>query len=188
MQLLGAGVSGTNAVTCERLRPVVGARPRTLETAPREIIDASTRATNGRRKYMSKKKRKWARLGICSLFLGALVLGGLLLGAQPASALTADVCMQTNYSNHGKTQTLTCTANDVRVATATNISISSGGECHLVNGVSTCTCNANQPVTFTADYQVVLGAQARYDIGIYFGVDGDANNDGALTGTCKLTT
>jgi hypothetical protein len=30
IQLLGAGFSGTNAVTCERLRPVVGARPRTF--------------------------------------------------------------------------------------------------------------------------------------------------------------
>jgi hypothetical protein len=32
---------------------------------------------------------------------------------------------------------------------------------------------------------VVLGAQARYDIGLYFGVDGDPNNNGALTGLCS---
>jgi hypothetical protein len=126
------------------------------------------------------------------LVLGLMAIGGLLVGT-PASALTADVCMQTNFlAPHPpakqNTQALGCTANDVSVAKATNISISAGGECHLVNGVNTCTCNSGQPVTFTADYLVQLTAQARYDIGIYFATDGDSNGDGALTGQCKLTT
>src|SRR5438046_1663818 len=109
-------------------------------------------------------------------------------GGPGREEVTADVCRPTNYTAHGKTQSLNCTANDVRVAEVTNITIQSGGECHLVNGVNTCTCTANQPVTFTADYKVVLTAQARYDIGIYFSTDGDTNGDGALTGQCKLTT
>jgi hypothetical protein len=96
--------------------------------------------------------------------------------------------MQTNYTNHGKTQTLTCTANDVRVARATNIDVITGGECHLENGVKVCSCNQGGNVTFSADYEVLLTAQARYDIGIYFAADGDPNGDGALTGLCKLTT
>jgi hypothetical protein len=116
------------------------------------------------------------------------VLGLLLAEAQPVSALTTSVCMQTNYTNHGNSQTLNCTANDVRVARATNIDIVSGGSCQIVDGVRRCVCSPNQPVTFSADYEVVLTAQTRYDIGIYFGVDGDPNNDGALTGTCTLTT
>ena len=135
------------------------------------------------------------KAGMCRTRFWQLVIavclvaaGGVLFGAQPASAFTANVCMQTNYTAHGKTQSLNCTANDVRVAEVTNITIQSGGECHLVNGVNTCTCTANQPVTFTADYKVVLTAQARYDIGIYFSTDGDTNGDGALTGQCKLTT
>ncbi|HEY8185132.1 MAG TPA: hypothetical protein VIF64_03630 [Pyrinomonadaceae bacterium] len=138
---------------------------------------------------MCKKKRKWARLGICSLFLGALVLGGLLLGPQPASALDpVSVCMQTNYTNHGLTQSLGCTANDVRVARATNIDITSGGSCTGTGANRRCTCNEGGNVTFSADYEVLLTAQARYDIGIYFSTDGDSNGDGALTGQCKLTT
>jgi hypothetical protein len=96
--------------------------------------------------------------------------------------------MQTNYTNHGKTQTLTCTANDVSVARATNIDITAGGECHLEDGVKVCTCNKGGNVTFTADYEVVLTAQARFDVGIYFAADGDPNNDGALSGLCRLTT
>jgi hypothetical protein len=130
---------------------------------------------------------KWLRTVLRSVAF-AVVSTGLLLVGQPASALQADVCMQTNYTAHGKTQTLTCTANDVRVATATNIDITSGGSCSVVNGVKTCTCNQGGNVTFAADYEVLLTAQARYDIGIYFGVDGDPNGDGALSGLCKLTT
>jgi hypothetical protein len=126
--------------------------------------------------------------GLRATFLSILAIGGLCLATQPAFALTANVCMQTNYTNHGLSQTLGCTANDVRVATATNIDIVSGGECHTENGQKVCTCNQGGTVTFSADYTVELTAQARYDIGIYFGVDGDANNDGALTGACKLTT
>jgi hypothetical protein len=119
------------------------------------------------------------------LSIFALGFATLMFFATPASALTADVCMQTNYTNHGKSQTLTCTANDVSVARATNISISAGGSC---DATGKCTCNQGGNVTFTADYEVVLTAQARYDIGIYFGADGDPNGDGALTGQCKLTT
>ena len=128
--------------------------------------------------------------GLRNAILGGLAVVGLLLVPQAASALTANVCMQTNYTNHGLSQTLGCTANDVRVATATNIDVVSGGECHTEGTppVKVCTCNQGGTVTFSADYKIELTAQARYDIGVYFGVDGDSNNDGALTGACKLTT
>jgi hypothetical protein len=126
--------------------------------------------------------------GLLPILLGVWAVGGVLLGAQPASALTADVCMQTNYTNHGKTQTLNCTANDVRVAEVTNIDIISGGSCTGSGANRTCTCSEGGTVTFAADYKVELTAQTRYDIGIYFGTDGDSNNDGALTGACKLIT
>jgi hypothetical protein len=118
----------------------------------------------------------------------ATAVAGLMFMATPASALTANVCMQTNYTNHGLSQSLNCTANDVRVARATNIDIISGGECHDESGVKVCTCNQFGNVTFSADYEVVLTAQTRYDIGIYFAVDGDPNGDGALTGSCALNT
>ena len=178
----------TNAVACETPASRGGCEATKFRDSPVEIIDASTAGKKQKGKYMGKKKRKWARLGICSLFLGGLVLGGLLLGARPASALEANVCMQTNYTNHGLSQTLGCTANDVSVARATNIEITAGGSCTGTGANKVCTCNEGGNVTFTADYEVVLTAQARYDIGIYFSADGDPNGDGALTGACKLTT
>jgi uncharacterized repeat protein (TIGR01451 family) len=42
--------------------------------------------------------------------------------------------------------------------------------------------------TFAATFIVELSAQERFDIGLYFGVDGDPNGDGALTGTCSVST
>ena len=117
---------------------------------------------------MSKKKRKWARLGICSLFLGALVLGGLLLGAQPASAQT---CIQQG------TKSLVCTANDIQVAFANNIRDTSG------NPLGQCT--SGDTFSFIADFHVTTTASTRYDIGLYFATDGDPNGDRARTGTCS---
>jgi hypothetical protein len=99
---------------------------------------------------MNPCKRTMRRmLGI----FGAAIVG--LMFAMPASELTADICMQTNFlAPHPpakqNTRGLGCTANDVSVAKATNITISAGGECHLVNGVNTRSCNSGQPVTFTA--------------------------------------
>jgi hypothetical protein len=42
--------------------------------------------------------------------------------------------------------------------------------------------------SFAATFEVLLSAQERYDIGLYFGVDGDPNGDGALTGICSIST
>ena len=85
---------------------------------------------------------------------------------------------------------LNCTANDVSVA----------GVHRLSNGAYDITitdpCSrAGDDVTFTARFDVVLTAQERHDIGIYFATDGDANGDGALTSDnqaekkgCSVTT
>ena len=114
--------------------------------------------------------------------LVGVLAGALVLGTQPASAVPN--CIQNVWQAHGNSQSLTCTANDVRIAAVSNISITSGGSCTGTPPNQTCTCNTAGNVTFAADYQVVLGAQTRYDIGLYFGVDGDPNGDGALTGQC----
>jgi len=110
-----------------------------------------------------------------------LVGAGLLLGPEAASA--QGTCIQDVWKAHGNSQALTCTANDVTLSSATNINIITGGSCDPVTGV--CSCFAGQNVTFTADFQMDLTAQTRYDVGFYIATDNDPNGDGALTGTCS---
>jgi hypothetical protein len=114
--------------------------------------------------------------------LAVLAVGGLLFGAQPASAQT---CINDVWKAHGNNQNLTCTANDVTLSSAGNIDISTGGSCDPVTKV--CKCFDGQTVTFTADFKMVLTADTRYDIGFYIATDSDPNNDGALTGQCSAT-
>lgn len=135
-------------------------------------------------------KASQGHLGSSAAAIAAVVTMAVF-GTMPATADTANVCMQTNYSDHGLGQTLNCTANDVRVARATNINIISGGECHVdaVTGLRVCTCIGGGNVTFEADFEVRLTAQTRYDVGVYFSTDGDrapGAGDGALTGQCQL--
>jgi Domain of unknown function DUF11 len=110
-----------------------------------------------------------------------LVGAGLLFGPEAASA--QGTCIQDVWKAHGNKQNVTCTAGDVNLASATNIDITSGGEC--VNGV--CSCFAGQTVTFTADFRMDLTAEARFDVGFYLATDGDTALDGAITGQCTAT-
>ena len=111
-----------------------------------------------------------------------LVVGGLLVEPESASAQT---CIQNVWAAHGNKQNLTCSANDVTLSTATNINIITGGSCDPVTGA--CTCFAGLPVTFTADFQMDLTADTRYDVGFYLATDGDPNQDGAITGQCSAS-
>ena len=121
--------------------------------------------------------------GLLSILLCLVAVGGLLVGAQPASAQT---CIQDVWKAHpGNNQNLTCTANDVTLSTATNIDIITGGVCDPVTGE--CSCFAGGTVTFTADFQMDLTADTRYDVSFYIATDGDPNNDGAITGQCTAT-
>jgi hypothetical protein len=102
--------------------------------------------------------------------LGVLTVGGLLLGAQPASAGTiTGACMATRFGSN-----LNCTANDVSVAQALS--------------VSPAECTEGETFDLTATFQVNTTSTQRYDIGLYFSIDGDGNGDGALTGSCSLST
>jgi hypothetical protein len=105
------------------------------------------------------------------ILLCVVAVGGLLLGAQPASAQT---CMDDIFP--GKLQ---CTAEDVRIAFADNIR-------DPQSLLPLTECQGGQTFSFIADFTVVLTAQARYDIGLYFATDGDPNNNGALTGQCAV--
>jgi hypothetical protein len=132
---------------------------------------------------MKQHRKFWHfRTAWLPILLGVVAVGGLLVGAQPASAQT---CIQNVWQAHGNSQSLTCTANDVTLSSATNINILTGGSCDPVTGV--CSCFAGQTVTFTADFQMDLTANTRFDVGFYIATDGDPNNDGALTGQCSAT-
>src|SRR4030095_3016683 len=86
------------------------------------------------------------------VLVATVVASGLLLGARPASAV--DNCMQDVWKAHGNSQNLTCSANDVRIAEVTNITITSGGSCTGTGANRVCTCTGG-PVTFEADYRVL---------------------------------
>lgn len=101
---------------------------------------------------------------------GAVLLGALALFAQPASAQT---CIQDKAG-----RSLVCTANDVRIAGAENI--------RNLDGDPLETCVRGQTLSFIADFRVLTGATARYDIGLFFASDGDPNHDGAHSGVCSV--
>jgi hypothetical protein len=128
-------------------------------------------------------RTKFRRLstGLLPILLGVLTVGGLFLGAQPASAVE-NTCIQDVWKAHGNNQNLTCTAKDVNLSSATNIQILSGGFCE--NGV--CKCIVGHDFTFSADFRMDLTADTRYDVGFYIATDG-GGPDGALTGECTAT-
>jgi hypothetical protein len=109
-------------------------------------------------------------------FMSQLVHERRLDGAGPhVVSATGAVCMQDVYNKFGQGGDLQCTANDVSLTEA-SIILSDG--CDF----------SGDAVTFTATYDVVVTANARHDVGIYFSLDGDPNGDGALTGQCTVTT
>lgn len=119
-----------------------------------------------------RRKFSLGRAGVLVVLLG--------IGAQPAAAQT---CIQDVWKSAGNNQNLTCTAQDVTLSDVTNINITAGGNC--VDGVCRCFLGGN--VTFTADFQMDLTADTRYDTGFYIATDGDVDPEGALTGACAAT-
>jgi hypothetical protein len=130
-------------------------------------------------------KRGHLLTGLLPILLAVWAVGGLLLGAQPASAQST--CIQDVWKAHGNNQKLTCSAQDVTLSEASNINIITGGACVIENGVRVCRCFEGVNVTFTADFRMDLTADTRYDVGFYIATDSDPNNDGALTGQCSAT-
>jgi hypothetical protein len=121
--------------------------------------------------------------GLLPILLGVWAVGGLLLGAQLASAEIQgpQFCIQPN-SGLSK---LNCTANDVRIA-----GVAKDAQGNFLITPTTCDPNQNGgKFDLTATFQVVTTASERYDIGIYFDIRGDTQTppDGARTGLCSLS-
>ena len=112
-----------------------------------------------------REARRSARREGAFALVFALALG--LLAAAPASAThVTDGCMQDIYNAYNGSQQLNCTANDVQLSSVTNVTILDDG-CAF----------PGDTVTFDADYEILLTAQERHDIGIYLAGDGGRRED-----------
>src|SRR6266567_3164926 len=126
---------------------------------------------------MSFRKTKTSLRFSCTVF--ALSLLGILTLAAPAFAqVVPNNCLQDEYKAAGNSQTLGCTAGDVKVAKVINV--------RDLGGNALTTCTAGSSFNFIADFLVqTTSTSARSNIGLYFGT-GDVNTQTtALTGTCS---
>ena len=83
-------------------------------------------------------------------------------------AAYAQNCLKDEYGKN-----VQCTANDVRIAYATNP--------RSLTGTPINSCDAGSTFSFVADFHVTTTATARENIGMYFATGGQGN---ALTGSC----
>ncbi len=105
------------------------------------------------------------------------VAGGMTQVTGSDGSGNADVIYNVGCMEESAGFGLNCTANDISIAIATNIAILDDGCAY-----------PGDTVTFKADFEVLLTAQARYDIGLWFAQDGDPNGDAAKTGMCTAAT
>jgi hypothetical protein len=105
----------------------------------------------------------------CLLFVMLMIAQ---VHAAPTGGTSNTVCMEQAYGS-----ALGCTANDVKIVAARNIIILDDG-CKY----------PGDTVRFSANFQVESTATTRFDVGLWFAVDGDQNNDGALLGQCIAAT
>jgi len=89
-----------------------------------------------------------------------------------AQVQVEDGCMEDLYDRFGQGGSLNCTANDIQIASVTNVVITDDG-CAF----------PGDTVTFDATLEVLLTAQDRHDVGIYLAQDGGD----ALHGNCLIT-
>lgn len=104
-------------------------------------------------------------LTLCPFTIVAAVV--LFLQASPAFA--TNNCLKDEFGKN-----VQCSANDVRVAKATNP--------RNLDGTPITSCNAGSHFSFIADFHLVTTATARENIGLYFQTGGGSS---ALTGTCS---
>jgi hypothetical protein len=113
-------------------------------------------------------------------FTAVLALG---LQVQPARAQVngptqkGEICMQKVFGTPvTSSNKLNCTANDIRISEATNVSPSK--------------CTVGTSFTLRGTFKTVVTANARYDAGYFFRIDGgpNARGDGSnATGQCSLS-
>jgi uncharacterized repeat protein (TIGR01451 family) len=122
-------------------------------------------------------KRLWVLVGV-------LMVGGITIMVAPVSAVTdtytqeGDICMQKVFGTPVTgANKLNCTANDIKISRAVSASPN--------------TCVKGTTFDLTATFEVLVTANARYDAGFFFRIDGGLSargdeNTGA--GKCSLTS
>jgi hypothetical protein len=118
-------------------------------------------------KLFSLSNAKFSNGAVLALFSLAAILLWI------ASAI-AQTCVE---EQAGKS--MLCNGNDVRVTFADNI--------RDISGAPLTQCRSGKTFSFIADFYVHTTAKARYDVGLYFAIDGDPNSDGATSGTCNAS-
>lgn len=124
-------------------------------------------------------KPTFVALAVASVSLAFVISVGAptASGADSGPTQTGPICMQkvfgTPVTNSNK---LNCTANDIRLSKAISVSPTS--------------CIKGTTIDLTATFETVVTANARYDAGFFFRIDGghNARGDGATaSGTCSLS-
>jgi len=140
--------------------------------------------------------RHVSRTGLRWLTASLLIATAFLLNAPPATAADSGgtvtgegLCMQRIFLGNTTTTVtnsnqLNCTANDISIAKALSATCSGSG-CVDAN-----TCDEGQNFDLSATFQVNVTANARYDAGFFFRIDGGTNarGDGSTaSGQCSLS-
>jgi hypothetical protein len=99
-------------------------------------------------------------------------------GGQAAADSVVNGCMQDLAGFE-----LNCKANDVQIS---GVAMNEDGSPQLTILDDGCAFPGDT-VTFEATFEVVVTANERHDIGIYFVTDGDLNGDGAISGQCIVS-
>ena len=101
-----------------------------------------------------------------------VIVTALAFSGDTAPAFAQALCLQSQYNASGFSQSLNCTANEVRVAKAINTR-------DPVTGAAVSTCQAGQKFSFLADFLVQTSStSSRSNIGLYLNLNGTS----ALTG------
>jgi hypothetical protein len=121
--------------------------------------------------------------GWLPVLLCLVAVWGILVGAQPAFAVdngptqTGQICMQKVFGTPvSGSNRLNCSAGDIRISRAISVSPD--------------TCTRGQKFDLTATFETIVIANARYDAGFFFRIDGGTNarGDGTnATGECSLS-
>ncbi len=107
-----------------------------------------------------------------------VIATAVALSAHTPPALAQTLCLQNQYAASGFSQSLNCTANDVRVAKAINTR-------DPVTGATVSTCQAGQKFSFLADFLVQTSStSSRSNIGLYMNLNATSALTGA-NGTCE---